>query len=143
LAVDVAATWAAATTACGDLAAAPTSSFKVQVSGDFSVGANHVHVSGLAALQGARLTCVDLAAQGNATIPLGNLDVTLGARFARAGATCTWPDQTTSSPLTDTLYASLAGTLQVGASRLALSGTGLIEAGRITCAELAADANAA
>ncbi len=143
LAVSVAATWAAANTTCGDIAAASTSSFKVRLSGDFTVGPTTARVSGLAALTAGKLTCVDLAAQGNATVALGSLDVALAARFAAAGATCAWPDGTTSAPLANTLYASLSGTLQVGSSSLALRGNGLVDGGHISCAELVTEGRGA
>ncbi len=139
LTLDASATWAAPNTACGNVPASPSATLTAHLDGTFAVGPSSVAISGSGLIVDRRLQCLDFAATNNVTVPLGNLDVAMAARFAARNATCTWDDGTTSNPTTDTLFASLSGDLAVGADTLALSGNGLIANGQIACAELAAD----
>ncbi|MBT9561002.1 MAG: hypothetical protein IV100_33570, partial [Myxococcales bacterium] len=135
--VSVSGLWAAPLATCGDVTAGNSAALQARVAGEFTVGTNTASVSGWGRIEGGSLQCVDLAADGAVSIPLGELNVDLAARFAKAGATCAWEDGTSSTPAKDTLYARLTGDLAVGDDTLALSGNGLVSGGKIACAELA------
>src|SRR5690606_3810229 len=103
-----------------------------------TLGPNTVSLSRAATISGRKLTGAELAATGRATIDLPGAPLDAGARYAAGGATCTWSDGTTSAPALDTLAVRLAGELSVAGQTMAVSGTGLLEGGTVTCAELAA-----
>ncbi len=102
--------------------------------GELVVGGTRLTLSGTGELEGGELTCVELAAGGQASFDVAGVRFGAGARFAAAGATCAWMSAPAAA---DTLEATLhEGVVAVGSASLVMSGSAVVAGGAVRCADL-------